>query len=168
MAGTPCGRSSTWRAAISTPNAHVFSLTSRESSVGARSGSGRSTFTKRCDVRGARCEVGNTRWEMRATSSSQSQPLAPFQFQLGVVLLVEPFELLEPLLVGVRRSEAPLLAVIVPVVGVERLRALEVGGGERGVAGLLNPHGELNVASASISVGERGFTRRANSSSDST
>src|SRR5690348_7675326 len=67
------------------------------------------------------------------------------EIELGVVRLVELVELLAPLLAGFLGSEAPLLPVIVPVVGVEFLSALPVFGGERRVPAVVEPDGQLEA-----------------------
>ena len=89
--------------------------------------------------------------------------------QLRVIRRVELLEFIEPLFAGLIRSEAPVLAMIIPIVRIERLGFLPVFRGEFVVALVVEINGELEkLASASISADERGLTRRANSSSERT
>src|SRR5215831_6048952 len=62
-----------------------------------------------------------------------------------VVRRVLLLEFLHPFLAGARGREAPFLAVVVPIVGIEFLCALEVFGGEVRLTGLPKPHGQLEA-----------------------
>src|SRR5476651_955060 len=100
---------------------------------------------------GAMAVRGCLRWRVRAggrrpprSGNTALQRLFALRLELQprVVGLLLLLEFLQPLLARVLWREAPLLTVIVPVVRVQRLRALEVFRGELGVARLLKPDGE--------------------------
>ncbi len=64
------------------------------------------------------------------------------QLELRVVRRLELLEFVQPLRAGLARREAPILPVIVPVVRIQRLRALEVLLRERLVLGVVEPDRE--------------------------
>jgi hypothetical protein len=78
------------------------------------------------------------------------------EIELLIVRLIELLKLLHPLLAGVCRREAPLLAMVVPVVGVELLRVLEVRRRQIVAPGLMEPYGQLE---AGVGFLFRGGTR---------
>src|SRR5579859_528930 len=65
--------------------------------------------------------------------------------ELGIVRLVQLVELIQPLLPRFLRREAPVLAMIIPVVGVELLRFGEIFLSEIFFAALMEMHRKLEA-----------------------
>src|SRR6476661_4085338 len=68
--------------------------------------------------------------------------------ELGIVRLVQFLEFLQPLFAGLLRCEAPLLAMVVPIVRVQLLRPAPVFRGELVLPLLVEPDRELETGLA--------------------